>query len=72
MMDYEDDGEEKVMIENWLHKTEYRKYEKCMWLVLTLNLCNLTAIASAKRVEPQGEMRWKLFGNIVFLFSLFK
>jgi len=40
---------------------------------LTLNLYNLTAVARAKRVEPQGEMRCKLFGNIVFLLSsLFK
>ena len=36
-------------------------------------LCNLTTVARAKRVEPQGEMQWKLFGNIVFfLSSLFK
>jgi len=42
-------------------------------LVLTLNLYNLTAVARAKRAEPQGEMRWKLFGNIAFLLSsLFK
>ena len=44
-----------------------------MRLISTLNLRNLTAIVRAKRVEPQGEMRWKLFGNIVFfLSSLFK
>jgi len=43
----------------------------CDWF--TLNFYNLTAVARAKRVEPQGEMRWKLFGNIVlFLSSLFK
>ena len=41
---------------------EYREYEKCMRLILTLNLRNLTTVARAKRVEPQGEMRWKLFG----------
>ena len=54
-------------------KKEYREYEKCMWLVLTLNLCNLTTVVRAKLVDPHGEMRWKLFGNIIFLLSsLFK
>ena len=34
-----------------------------------LNLCYLIVVAKSKYVDPQGEMGWKLFGNIIFLSS---
>ena len=44
----------------------------CDWFKLWI-FYNLTTVAKVKRVEPPGEMRWKLFSNIIFLLSsLFK